>query len=105
MAGDPDMMSVIGVQITLDRNLKNREKEFLARWNAWASQFCEEVDLHFVWIVEAILPKFTPGVVEETMKGPRSARLVDCPRFKRSYITFNDISDDIEAELARFRTP
>lgn len=105
MAGDPDMISVMGVQITLDDNHKNREKEFLVKWNAWASQFCQEVEFHFVWIVETILPKFVPGMVEATMKGPQNARVVDCPRFKRSYITFNDVSTDIEAELARFRTP
>ena len=32
MAGDPETMSVMGVQITLDKEHKNREKEFLARW-------------------------------------------------------------------------
>ena len=37
MAGDPETMSVMGVQITLDKEHKNREKEFLVRWNAWAS--------------------------------------------------------------------
>lgn len=104
MAGDPETMSVMGVQITLDKEHKNREKEFLVRWNAWASQFCKEVEFHFVWIVEAVLPKFAPAMVEATMKGPRNARIVDCPRFKRSYITFNDVSQDIEAELARLRT-
>ncbi|KAF8532788.1 hypothetical protein BDD12DRAFT_901784 [Trichophaea hybrida] len=105
MAGDLDMMSVMGVQITLNQNHKNREKEFLVRWSAWASQFCEEVEFHFVWIAETMLSKFAPGMVEATMKGPRNARIVDCPRFKRSCITFDDVSEDIEAELARLRTP
>jgi len=65
------MISVMGVQITLDDNHKNREKEFLVKWNAWASQFCQEVEFHFVWIVETILPKFAPGMVEATMKATK----------------------------------